>query len=113
MKRLTTIFSSLFLAFILSACSYSPFLYKTDIQQGNIYTSEQAAQIQLGMNRELVHQILGTPAVNDPFHANIDNYIFTFKSGSTNRLYRRSLTIQYTNGVVTSVRENPLIIENK
>lgn len=97
----------------LSGCGFTPFLYKPDITQGNVYSSEQIQSITQGMSREQVRQILGTPAIIDPFHPDIDLYIFSFKSGSENRLYQRRFSVQYSNGLVSSVQETPLTIQEK
>lgn len=47
--------------------------------QGNFISSEQYAKLQLGMSREQVRQILGTPLLASYFHANRWDYIFEFK----------------------------------
>lgn len=89
------------------------FLYKPDITQGNVYSSEQIAAISVGMPKEHVRQILGTPSIIDPFHPNIDIYAFSFTSGKENRTYQRHLNIHYTNDIVSSVNETPLTIQPK
>lgn len=96
------------ISFLLSAC-----LYRPDITQGNIFTTEQVAQVQAGMSREQVRQILGTPAITDPFHADVDSYIFAFKSGKTRRVYNRRLTITYVNNQVVNKVESPITIEKR
>jgi outer membrane protein assembly factor BamE len=53
--------------------------YVPDIVQGNFISSEQYAKLQLGMSREQVRQILGTPLLASYFHANRWDYIFEFK----------------------------------
>jgi len=53
--------------------------YVPDIVQGNFISSEQYAKLQVGMNREQVRQILGTPLLASYFHANRWDYIFEFK----------------------------------
>ena len=53
--------------------------YVPDIVQGNFISSEQYAKLQLGMTREQVRQILGTPLLASYFHANRWDYIFEFK----------------------------------
>lgn len=93
---------------ILSGCMYRP-----DLTQGNIFTPDQVAQIQSGMSREQVHELLGTPAIQDPFHKDMDSYIFTFKSGTTGRLYKRRLTITYVDNQVASKTESPVTIEKR
>jgi outer membrane protein assembly factor BamE len=53
--------------------------YVPDVVQGNFISSEQYSKLQLGMNREQVRQILGTPLLASYFHANRWDYIFEFK----------------------------------
>jgi len=53
--------------------------YVPDIVQGNFVSSEQYSKLQLGMTREQVRQILGTPLLADYFHANRWDYVFEFK----------------------------------
>ncbi len=53
--------------------------YKADIIQGNVVTTEQISQVKTGMARTQVRDILGTPLVADPFHADRWDYVFTLK----------------------------------
>lgn len=50
--------------------------YKIDIQQGNHVPPEALAKIKPGMTKSQVRFALGTPLVNDPFHANRWDYIY-------------------------------------
>lgn len=52
--------------------------YKMDIRQGNAITPEMMARLKFGMTRSQVHVILGTPLVQDPFHANRWDYYYSF-----------------------------------
>jgi len=82
----------------LGACSYLPSLpslqsgesflgvvtpYRMDIVQGNVVTQEQAARVQPGMSRTQVRDILGSPMLTDPFHADRWDYIFTIQRQGT------------------------------
>ncbi|QWE20843.1 outer membrane protein assembly factor BamE [Polynucleobacter sp. AP-Kolm-20A-A1] len=53
--------------------------YVPDVVQGNFISSEQYAKLQVGMSREQVRQIMGTPLLASYFHANRWDYIFEFK----------------------------------
>ena len=59
-------------AVLLSACNYVsvPLLtpYKMDIRQGNLVTPEMRGKLKLGMTKQQVNYVLGTPLVNDVFH---------------------------------------------
>ncbi len=78
------------LAASLAACSYRPTLpklsipnaikpYKAEVVQGNFVSSEQVAALRAGMPRAQVRNILGTPLLNDVFHANRWDYVFTIE----------------------------------
>ena len=70
----------LLLAFPLAGCSSSSVLgitpYRIEIQQGNYVPEEAVAQLKPGMTREQVRFLLGTPLVNDIFHANRWDYAY-------------------------------------
>lgn len=67
---------SLIIPFVLGACAH-----KIDIQQGNVVTEKQLSQVKPGMTRNQVRQILGTPLLTDPFHANRWDYFYSLKAG--------------------------------
>lgn len=67
---LTTILILLF-----SACS----IHKINIQQGNIVEDEQLEKLHIGMKRQQVVRILGTPLVRDPFRQDRWDYVYYFK----------------------------------
>ena len=50
-------------------------IYKQNVQQGNAHEQEDLDQIQLGMSKKQVAYLLGTPAVQDPFHQDRWDYI--------------------------------------
>ncbi len=68
------------LSMLLSSCSYlsSPVLspYKMDIRQGNFVTPEMRDKLKIGMTRQQVRYVLGTPMVNDAFHGDRWDYIY-------------------------------------
>ncbi len=49
--------------------------YKLPIQQGNIVSEGSLAKLKSGMSKNQAAQILGTPLVNDVFHANRWDYV--------------------------------------
>ncbi len=54
-------------------------LHKLDVQQGNVITPENLAQLQAGMPQERVRFLLGSPPITDPFHANRWDYTYTYR----------------------------------
>lgn len=57
------------------------FPYRTTIQQGNWITSEQVAQLEVGMTRDQVRFVLGTPTLQDAFHADRWDYPYYNQPG--------------------------------
>ena len=53
--------------------------YRMDIVQGNVVTREQLAALQIGMPRQQVQAVLGTPLLTSPFHAQRWDYTFTLQ----------------------------------
>ncbi len=54
-------------------------LYKPEVVQGNFVSKEQVEQLQPGMTRLQVRDVLGTPLMASVFHANRWDYVFTMK----------------------------------
>lgn len=50
--------------------------YKMDIRQGNLVTAEMREKLKLGMSRQQVRFVLGTPMVSDAFHGNRWDYVY-------------------------------------
>ncbi|MEZ2721267.1 outer membrane protein assembly factor BamE [Paenalcaligenes hominis] len=73
-------------ALTLSACSGTKwgFPYKAPVQQGNWLTEAQVNRLSVGMSREQVHFLLGTPTLQDIFHSNRWDYPYYHKPGTGN-----------------------------
>jgi outer membrane protein assembly factor BamE len=84
--------------------------YRIDIVQGNVISKEQAALLKPGLTRLQVRDLLGTPLVVDPFHADRWDYIFTLRRPGT-EAQRRSLVVQFEGDVVKSVQAPDLPTE--
>jgi len=75
---------------------FSP--YRPDIQQGNFVSEEMLKQLQVGQTRDQVKFILGTPLLQDAFHADRWDYPFYLARG---------------NGELTTSRVSVFFKENK
>ncbi len=53
--------------------------YKIDIQQGNDVTESKVDQLKPGMTRAQVQFIMGTSVLQDIFHANRWDYVYTMR----------------------------------
>jgi len=72
-----------------------PFVHKIDVQQGNVVTQQMVAQLRLGMNKKKVRFVMGTPIIQDTFHSNRWDYVYTFHKGGTSGDERRLVTVVF------------------
>jgi outer membrane protein assembly factor BamE len=84
--------------------------YKIDILQGNVVSREQAQALQVGMPREQVLNVLGTPLLNSAFHANRWDYVFTFQRQGQPAQQRR-LTVFFQGDSLARVESDELPTE--
>ena len=56
-------------------------IYKIDVPQGNVLTSEMRQNLKPGMTKRQVRFVLGSPAVIDPFHPERWDYIYSLRKG--------------------------------
>ena len=73
--------------------------YQIDVVQGNVVTQEVMAQIQPGLGRNQVREILGSPLLADPFHADRWDYVFTIHRQGVPK-QQRSVTVFFKGDVV-------------
>ena len=68
-------------------------IYKADIHQGNILTPQLVETLKLGMNKQQVRFLLGTPSIADPFHPERWDYIYSEQKGRGERVQRKLVLI--------------------
>ena len=84
-----------------------PFVHKVDIQQGNVVTQQQIAQLRVGMDKKKVRFVMGTPIIQDTFHAKRWDYLYTFHKGGTDVNERRLITAVFNEeGNLTKLEGN-------
>ncbi len=67
--------------------------YRINVQQGNALTQEMVAKLKPGMTRSQVRFVLGTPVVQDIFHADRWDYVYMFTEGRKETRSRRLTVI--------------------
>ena len=87
MRKLLILISTIASVFLV-ACSSDPivnrlpFVYRIDIQQGNVINQEMVDKLRTGMNKRQAQFILGAPMLVDPFHADRWDYFYRYKPGT-------------------------------
>ena len=77
--------------------------YRIEIQQGNYVPQEKVTDLKLGMSKEQVRFVLGTPLVTDIFHADRWDYIYYLKPQNSNRVVERKLTVYFKDGKLVQI----------
>jgi len=81
-------------------------VYRANISQGNIVIEEDLDQVELEMTRNQIRFLLGTPMVDDPFHADRWDYVYYVKIGRRDATAKRWVSILFTDDKVSEIRRN-------
>ncbi|MCC6609412.1 MAG: outer membrane protein assembly factor BamE [Burkholderiales bacterium] len=86
----------LFSAFALALAGCGSIVYRIEVQQGNFVDQEAVSQLKRGMTKDQVRFVLGTPLVNDIFHADRWDYVYTRRPARTTTIAeQRRLTLYF------------------
>jgi outer membrane protein assembly factor BamE len=90
---------------ISEAFDITPYLhpYRIDVRQGNMVTQDMAAQLKPGLTKDQVRFILGTPLLEDVFHADRWDYVYRLKAGSNGDVQQRRFSIFFQDGKLVRV----------
>jgi outer membrane protein assembly factor BamE len=81
--------------------------YRIEVVQGNVVTQEQIARVQPGLSRAQVRDIMGSPLLTDPFHADRWDYVFTIRRQGAEP-QRRAVVLLFDGDKLKSVDAPPL-----
>ncbi|MGB5166652.1 MAG: outer membrane protein assembly factor BamE [Woeseiaceae bacterium] len=98
MRKLTLILLSLILIGATSGC-----VYRATISQGNLIKQEDLDQVEVGMTRNQVRFLLGTPMIDDPFHKNRWDYIYYLKAGREDARAKRWISVFFEDDLVSEI----------
>jgi outer membrane protein assembly factor BamE len=91
----------------LTACASLITPYQPDVVQGNFVSREQAQALRLGMPRQAVRDILGTPLVTSIFHGERWDYAFTIRRQGAEPQLRR-FSVFFKNDTLAQVEGDSL-----
>ncbi len=87
--------------------------YRIDVIQGNFVSREMAAELHPGMSKSQVRNILGTPLLQDVFHANRWEYVFSLRQGYQPPIVRRFTVVFDKQGRLLRTQGDPLPSEDQ
>ena len=85
----------------LGAC-----VYRIDVQQGNLLEQDEIDGVKVGMTRNQVRFLLGTPVAQDAFHSDRWDYIYFFKQGRSRKADRRWLIVYFDDDLVREIQRD-------
>lgn len=94
----------LLLTLIFSTIAFtSGCVYRANISQGNLIKQEDLDQVEVGMTRNQVRFLLGSPLVDDPFHQNRWDYIYYITIGRNPAGFKRWITVTFEDDIVVEI----------
>jgi len=82
----------------LSGC-----LYRMEIRQGNHIEASTLQQLEIGMSKNQVQFLLGTPAIVDLYQPDSWYYVFSIQHGTEGAVEQRSMMLGFSNDQLTTI----------
>lgn len=79
--------------------------YRINVLQGNYLDQEKIDQVTVGMTRNQVKYLLGTPMIADSFHEDRWDYVYSFRLGKTGDVIQRKVTVFFDGDSVRMVEQ--------
>ena len=99
------------LSILISGCGIlDPWVYKIDKQQGNITEQKKVDKLEIGMTKEQVRFVMGTPMAVDSFNSDRWDYIYTYKPGHGD-FKQNNLTLFFVDNRLSKIEGKPLMGE--
>ena len=97
------------LILICAIVAFSGCVYRMDIPQGNRVDPELVAQLEIGISRDQVAFLLGTPAVVDLYRPDQWHYIYYLKKGDDGSIEKYRMTLTFSDDLLAKIdgRLNP------
>jgi outer membrane protein assembly factor BamE len=87
----------------LAIITLSGCVYRMDIPQGNRIDPALVEQLEIGMSRNQVEFLLGTPAVVDLYRPDQWHYVFYIKTGDDGNITKSVLTLTFTGDLLSAI----------
>lgn len=109
----TTFFALAAAAALLSGCNFNSYIYRPDVHQGNLITSEMISQLETGMSQAQVQFMLGEPLIRSALHKNRWDYTYYMNPRRGNIELRHVTVVFDDEGRLSAVEHDPLPTEQE
>ncbi len=79
--------------------------YTANIAQGNLIEQEDLDQLEVGMTKNQVRFLLGTPMIDDPFNRERWDYVYYLKIGRNDAIAKRWVSVFFEDNLVSEIRK--------
>ena len=83
--------------------AFSGCVYRMDIPQGNRIDPALIERLEIGMTRNQVMFLLGSPAVLDPHRPDQWHYVYYLKKGTDQKYESRRMTLHFTDDLLFGI----------
>ena len=80
-------------------------VYRASIAQGNLIKQEDLDQAEVGMTKNQIRFLLGTPMIDDPFHSERWDYVYYLVLGRDDAIQKRWVSIFFAGDHVSEIRK--------
>ena len=80
-------------------------VYRANISQGNLVKQEDLDQAEVGMTKNQIRFLLGTPMIDDPFHSDRWDYVYYLVIGLDSAIQTRWVSIFFADDHVSEIRK--------
>jgi outer membrane protein assembly factor BamE len=88
--------------FFLSGCIFRP--YHVDVQQGNIMNQPDLSKIQIGMTKNQIQSILGTPMLRSSFERDTWTYAYTNQING-GKIEKKEVTLYFSDDELIKIEK--------
>ncbi len=100
-------------AISLAGCNFNSYVYRPDVHQGNLITSEMISQLETGMTQAQVQFMLGEPLIRSALHQNRWDYTY-YMNPRRGTIELRHVTVIFDDeGRLSKVEHDPLPSEKE
>jgi outer membrane protein assembly factor BamE len=78
-------------------------VYQASLSQGNLLKQADLDQVKVGMTRNQVRFLLGTPMIDDPFHEERWDYVYYLRVGREDATFKRWVSIFFDGDTVSEI----------
>ena len=101
MHPMRTLLLALSVAGITAGLAGCGIVYRQPIYQGNLMESTAVEQLQVGMSKQQVLGLIGTPSIQDPFHHDRWDYTSTQRTDRLAHTRIKIFTLWFENDALT------------